>query len=110
LETRGLYGGATGPFDQELRELHGWAGIGLELPLDGALVLPQYFGAAARLELAGLEVDEDVHFPGLEGVAGDLPALDFADQASEAIEGEFAGFQVVGRGHEGLIGGKPGKL
>jgi len=87
---------AEGAFDQELRELYRRAGTGLQLPLDGALVLAQNFDAAARFDLAGIEVEDDLHFPWLEAIAGDLAAQNFADQALESVQGEFALYQVVG--------------
>lgn len=74
------------------------------MAFDGSLILAQDFHAAQG-QLAGFEIQQEVDFPGFKGVASGFSADEFADQAFEAIELEFAVLEVVCRGHGQLIGG-----
>jgi hypothetical protein len=91
--------------DEEVGELHGWSGAGFELAFDGSLILAEDVQAAARGQFAGLEIQQEIDFPGFKGIAVHLSAQELADQAFEAIELEFAVLDIICQGHGELIGG-----
>ena len=68
----------------------------MQLPLDGAPVLPQDLKTAAPFEHAGFEVEENVDLPGTEGVTAGDAAHDLHKEAAEAVEHEFEILEFVG--------------
>ena len=90
-------------------ELHGRSGAGFQLAFHGFLILAEDFQAAAQGQLAGLEIQQEIDFPGFKGIAVHLSAHEFADQASEAIELKFAMLVIICR-HGQLIGGMGAEL
>ena len=86
-------------------ELDGRPGAGFHLVFHGSLILAKDFQAAARRQLAGIEIQQEVDFPVCKTIAIRLSAQEFTDQASEAIELELAVLVVICRSHIELIGG-----
>ena len=91
-------------------ELDGRSGAGFQLAFHGFLILAEDFQAAARGQLAGLEVQQEIDFPGCKAIAVHLSAQEFADQTSEAIELELALLVIICRHHGELIGGMGAEL
>ena len=86
-------------------ELDWWSGTGCHLAFDGSLVLAQDVLAAARRQLARLEIQYEIDLPGLKTVAFDLSIQEFVKQAPEAIELMLAPLVLICRHHGELIGG-----
>ena len=91
-------------------EGHGWSGADFHLALHRFLILAKDLQTAARGQLAGVEIQQKSDFPRLKRVPVHLSAEEFADQASESVELEFALLVVVCRGHGKLIGGMGAEL
>ena len=96
--------------DEEVGELDGRSGAGFHLAFHGFPILAEDFQAAARGQLARFEIQQEIDFPGRKAVAVHLSAQEFAHQASEAIELEFALLDIICRGHDELIGGMGAEL
>ena len=64
-----------------------------------SLILAEDFRAAEG-QLAVFEIQHEVDFPGLKGIASSLSANKLTDQAPEAIELELAVLKIVFRGHD----------
>ena len=94
----------AGAIDQEIGQLHGWAGAALQLALHGPPILAHGLGPAAGFQLAALNVQKDLDFPGLEAVARNYSARQLAHQPVEAVEHQLQLNQVVCRRHSGVIG------
>ena len=75
----------------------------------GFLILAKDF-QAAQGQFAGFEIQQEIDFPRFKGIASGLSADEFANQAFEAIELEFAVFEIVCRGHDQVIGGMGAEL
>ena len=71
-------------------ELDRRSGAGCHLAFDGSLILAEDVQAAARGQLAGLEIQQEIDFPGLKAVAVDFSTQKFVKQAPEAIELKLA--------------------
>ena len=91
--------------DEEVGELDGRPGAGFHLAFHGFLILAKGFQAAARGQLARFEIQQEIDFPGRKAVTVHLSALQFTNQAFEAIQLELALLDIVCRGHGPLIGG-----
>ena len=96
--------------NEEVGELQGRSGAGFQLPFHGFLILAEDVQAAARGQFAGFEIQQEIDFPGFKGIAVHLSAQELADQASEAIELEFALLDIICQGHGQIIGGMEAKL
>jgi hypothetical protein len=67
---------------------------------DRSLVLAQHFRPAFRGDLAGLQIDQEFHLPGLKDRSGHTAAEQLANQAVESIEHEFLLHKFVSRVHK----------
>jgi len=90
-------------------ELHGRPGAGFQLAFHGSLILAKDFHTAQG-QLAVFEIQQEIDFPRFKGIASGLSEDEFANQAFEAIELEFAVFEIVCRGHDQVIGGMGAEL
>ena len=86
-----------------LGELHGRPGAAFHLLLHRLLVLPENLLPLARLDLAVLHIEQEVHLPRLERGADDGPAQELGDQPVEPVQHEFQLNQIFRR-HIQLIG------
>lgn len=89
-----------------MRKPHGRARAGLQLFRDGAFVLPENIGAAAGLDLASFQIEQQLDLPTGKGVPRRLAALHLSDEPPEAIEHQLAFFQVIVSGHVASIGSR----
>jgi len=96
--------------DEELRELHGRPGARLKLFFDGALILTEDLAAAAGLDFAGLQIEEDFDFPGGKRVPRQLTASQIAHEPIEAIQHQLPFFQIIVESHRERIGGLEERL
>jgi hypothetical protein len=104
VRLKGLPHAALLAQDEEVGELHGWSGAGLQLPDHGSLILPEDVRPAARRQLAGLEIHQQGDFPGFKAIATNLSVQEFAKQAFEAVELALPLLEVIRRGHDPIIG------
>ena len=88
-----------------MREQHGRSGTRVQLAFHGALILPQNILAAACRQFAGVEIDQEVDFPGREVIACDLAPHQFSEEPLEAIEHQLALLNIVCGSHTAEIGG-----
>jgi hypothetical protein len=59
------------------------------------LILAQYVGTPSPIQRAGIEVQENLHLPGVEGVTRNRPAQEFAHQPVEPVEHYFQFYEIV---------------
>src|SRR6185369_2362663 len=91
--------------NQEVGKLDRRSGTACHLAFDGPLVLAEDVHAAARRQLARLEIQNEIDLPRFKTIALELSIQKFVKQAPEAIELMLAPFVLICRHHGELIGG-----
>jgi len=64
---------AAGASSQGIRELQQRAAASLEIAVGGALIAAHHLPAVSIAQGAGFDVEEDLHLPGLKGIAAIRP-------------------------------------
>src|ERR1039458_4292277 len=104
LERSARDGAAALPGSQELGEFHGRPRTGPHLARNRLPILRQDVRAPAAVEMAGLHIQQDIHFPRLECVARKRPAHHFVEQPLESVEHQFQLSEVVRLHYTPFIG------
>jgi hypothetical protein len=88
--------------DEKRRELHWRTGRIRHLPHYCPLILAQNLQAAAPVQLAVLEIHQDLDFPRLERIARHCSAHHFTDQSVKAIDHQLLFDEIFPRHESGL--------
>jgi hypothetical protein len=84
-----------------MRKSHGRPRTGLQLLLYSALILPKNVAAPARVDFAGLQVQQQFNLPGSKRIPRRLAALQLSEKPAEAVQQQLPLFEfVIERGHE----------